>query len=138
MIYPTPGRIVWYHPPATAAYPKIGNQPHPAMIAHVLENGRINLTVSAPSGDTYAAREVHLLEDGEPAPAGQPYAEWMPYQKGQAAKAEQLDKLAGVGDGRTGPASGGAQQAPPAPQPANPAPAPAPQPAAAAPAQAAS
>lgn len=102
MIYPTPGRIVWFHPPATAAYPKVGDQPHPAMIAHVLEDGRINLTVSAPSGDTYAAREVHLLQDGEPAPIGQAYAEWMPYQKGQAAKAELLEAHAaskGTGSG---------------------------------------
>jgi hypothetical protein len=91
MIYPTPGRIVWYHPAPNAAYPKQGGQPQAAIIAAVLEDVElINLTVCAPSGDTYAARNVILLRDGQCAPADRDYAEWMPYQKGQAAKTEQL------------------------------------------------
>jgi len=90
MIQPTIGRIVWFHPLPTAAYPKVDGQPHAAMIAFVKNSTTVNLTVSAWSGDTYAARHVRLLQDGEAAPVDEPYAEWMPYQRGQAARADAL------------------------------------------------
>jgi hypothetical protein len=90
MIEPTIGRIVWFHPLPTAAYPKVDGQPHGAMIAFVKNDTTVNLTVSDYSGETYAARHVRLLQDDEPAPVDEPYAEWMPYQRGQAARADAL------------------------------------------------
>jgi hypothetical protein len=108
MIAPTIGRIVWYHPLPSAPYPKVDDQPHAAIIAFVKNNTTVNLTVSAWSGDTYAARHVRLLQDDEPAPADEPYAEWMPYQRGQAARADALaQQLQQRPGGETGGSGGG-------------------------------
>jgi hypothetical protein len=96
MITPTIGRIVWFHPGEKSPYPKQNDQPHAAIIVDVQSPSVVNLTVCAPSGDTYAARGVLLLQDGETPPSGESYAEWMPYQKAQAAKTGQLEqKFAG-------------------------------------------
>ncbi len=89
-IKPTVGRVVWLY-----VYGKTqldaNEQPQAAFIAYVHSDRCVNLTVLAHDGTPYAATEVQLVQDGEDPPAHQ-FCTWMPYQKGQAAKTEQLEK----------------------------------------------
>jgi Phage protein (N4 Gp49/phage Sf6 gene 66) family len=52
----------------------------------------VNLMVINPNGHCDVRTSVSLRQDGDPEPQGS-YCEWMPYQKGQAAKAETLENL---------------------------------------------
>jgi len=91
MIQPTIGRIVWYHPASTEAIPGAGGpQPLAAIIAHVWSDTCVNLAVFDANGTANNRTSVYLLQDGAERP-GSMYAEWMPYQKGQAAKTEALE-----------------------------------------------
>jgi hypothetical protein len=83
MILPTPGRIVWFFPAIAERDPN--GQPLAAIVAKVLSERSVNLTVSHGDGTTYAAQGVQLLQDDDAAPETG-HATWMPYQKGQAAK----------------------------------------------------
>jgi hypothetical protein len=97
MIVPSNGRIVLFHPGEFfqgRQYDKA--QPLGAMIVHVFDARTVNLTVMDSTGHPCAAQRVPLLQDDDTPPADGPYAEWMAYQKGQAAKTEALEqKLAG-------------------------------------------
>lgn len=86
MIQPTVGRVVWYWPDG----PKV-DQPRAAIIASVHSDTCVNLLVIDENGGTHGATSVHLHQGGVSVPP-LPYAEWMPYQKGQAAKTEALEK----------------------------------------------
>lgn len=80
MIQPTVGRVVWYR--------VVGDeeqQPQAATVAHVNENGTVNLSVADHEGNVRAKRDVPLIQDGESAPESGDYCEWMPYQKAVAA-----------------------------------------------------
>lgn len=48
------------------------------------------------NGVPFAATSMKLLQDDDVPPEGIWYAEWMPYQKGQAAKTESLEKQLGT------------------------------------------
>jgi hypothetical protein len=138
MIDPTPGRVVHYRPPGS--HPS--DQPHAAHIAFVHNARLVNLMIISDDGIAYPGTEIPLLQDGDPVPTGahRGYAEWMPYQKGQAAKTEALQAQvaasapaaaaqAQASQGPTPTPQSAAQAVPPAPPP-QPAPAtPAPQPA---------
>jgi hypothetical protein len=87
MISPTPGRIVWFYPSVEEGRDPNG-QPLGAMVAKVLSDRCLNLTVSHGDGTTYARQSVQLLQDDDAVPETA-YAAWMPYQKGQAAKHDQ-------------------------------------------------
>lgn len=91
MITPTLGRIVWFQPHNEAGL----NTQQSAIIARVNDDGTLNLTVFAPDGYPYGIQNVPLLQDDDPTPNGGFYAEWMPYQKGQAAKTEAAEAAAG-------------------------------------------
>ena len=91
MITPTLGRIVWFQPHNEAGL----NTQQSAIIARVNDDGTLNLTVFAPDGYPYGIQNVPLLQDDDPTPVGGFYAEWMPYQKGQAAKTEAAEAAAG-------------------------------------------
>ncbi len=84
MITPTPGRIVWFFPSIENRRDPNG-QPLAAIVAKVLSDRCLNLTVCHGDGTTYAAQTIQLLQDADEAPETA-YACWMPYQKGQAAK----------------------------------------------------
>lgn len=84
MITPTPGRIVWFFPSLEAGRDPNG-QPLAAILAKVISERCVNLTVSHGDGTTYAAQNVQLLQDDDAVPETA-YACWMPFQKGQAAK----------------------------------------------------
>lgn len=96
MISPTIGRVVLFWP----SVPPGGlqrTQPYPALVSYVWSDRLINIGGFDGNGVPFAATSVPLLQDDDIAPAGY-YAEWMPYQKGQAAKAEALQsQLAAAG-----------------------------------------
>jgi hypothetical protein len=91
LIKPTIGRVVWYWP-TNRTQPE---QPHAAIIAHVWRDDLVNLAYFDSNGIARHATSVVLRQgEGDQATAtmAQDYCEWMPYQKGQAAKAEQLER----------------------------------------------
>lgn len=91
MITPTVGRVVIYRPSQTEIFPggNGGDQGLAATIAHVWHDRLVSLTVSDQSGYTYGRTSVTLHQDG-PTPVGVAYCEWMEYQRGQAAKYDNL------------------------------------------------
>jgi len=89
MIEPTVGRIVWFHPVKDVPMADDG-QPLAGIIARVWTPHLINLTYFDCHGGVHAEKSVMLLQDDDLPIEGQAYAEWMPYQKGQAAKYEAL------------------------------------------------
>lgn len=116
MIVPTVGRVVLFHP-AKNDY-RLGAGVLAAIVAQV--NGdTLNLGVFDGNGASHARQSVPLVQDDAPVPEGC-YCEWMPYQKGQAAKVDDgVAKLAArvetieaiVGDW-TPPDKGSANQEP--------------------------
>ncbi|MCY1167114.1 hypothetical protein D9M73_70710 [compost metagenome] len=92
LIPPTPGRVVWFYPDPNSAESgfarNIDGQPLAALIARVWSDRMVNLMVVDANGVCHPRTSVHLVqEDGEPQPSGD-YCTWMPFQKGQAAKAD--------------------------------------------------
>ena len=87
MIKPTIGRVVWvqnrYGSTDTS-------QPEPALISYVWSDTMINVGGFDHNGMPFNSTSLRLRQDDEDAPQGA-YAEWMPYQKGQAAKTETLE-----------------------------------------------
>ena len=91
MIQPTVGRVVWF-------YKWVGSQgykgPLAAHVAFVHSDSMVNLMVIDENGNPRPETSVHLRQDDEEREQSD-YCEWMPYQKGQAAKTEALEaKLA--------------------------------------------
>lgn len=96
IIKPTVGRKVWYRhpngmililPDGTQFSPvQNGDQPLDATVIYVWGDRMVNLDVTDHAGNRFIATSVTLLQDGDACFPGA-YAEWMPYQKGQAAKA---------------------------------------------------
>ena len=98
MIKPTIGRVVWLFRDKLA-------DPIPALICRVYDDRCINVGGFDTSGKPIAYVEVRIFqdEDGEARPNSGVYAEWMPYQKGQAAKTDALELAAAArGQGPTG------------------------------------
>ena len=91
MIQPTVGRIVLYHPGPSDPGGVVPGDAQAAIIAHVWSNTSINLCVFDPDGLPYSRTSVYL-QQAEDLDQSLPYATWMPYQKGQAAKTEELEK----------------------------------------------
>lgn len=89
MIRPTVGRVVLLNN-------RPGNQgpAEAALIAFVHSDTCINVGGFDHNGHPMSATSVPLIQEGEPMPVPPHYegiyAEWMPYQKGQAARTEQL------------------------------------------------
>lgn len=84
MIEPTVGRIVWYWEDNTY------NQPYAAIVVWVNNSEHVNISAFNSRGHNFSRHDV-LLYQGEGDKPPYPYAEWMPYQKGQAAKTEALE-----------------------------------------------
>jgi hypothetical protein len=94
MIKPTIGRVVWFHPSNDGG--ESGFAPSPicaAIVAYVHSDTCVNLAVFDGNGAAHSKTSVTLIQEGDAAPAGY-YCEWMPYQKGQAAKTEALEAAA--------------------------------------------
>lgn len=92
MIKPSIGRVVlfWPGPPVHSEV-----QPMPALVAFVHSDRLINVGGFDMNGNPIKATSVTLLQDDDVPPSVGPYAEWMPYQKGQAAKTEALEASIG-------------------------------------------
>lgn len=93
MIVPSVGRVIWYH----AGQEPLGfSNPQPAVcaaiVAYVHSDSMVNLTVFDAVGIAHGRTSVPLVQDGDTVPSF-PYCEWMPYQKGQAAKTEMFEKV---------------------------------------------
>lgn len=90
MIKPTVGRVVWYYPPGC----KQGEQPLPALVAHVWGDDCVNLAIFDANGVPYQKppTSVYLAQEGAEVPSGGNYCTWMPYQMGQAKKTEAAEK----------------------------------------------
>ena len=91
MITPTNGRVVWFHPNGTSrpGFSFYGKQPCAAQVVYVHSDRMVNLAVNDHSGTHFPFSSVPLVQEGDDKPApGTAYCEWMPYQKGQAARAD--------------------------------------------------
>lgn len=103
MITPTIGRVVWFYPSPSDAtlFPLralFGHQPMAAHVAVVHNDALVNLMVIDPTGHAHPRGSVILRQEGDAPPENAAaYCEWMPYQKGQAAKTEALEARAGSG-----------------------------------------
>jgi hypothetical protein len=105
MIEPTNGRIVWYTPyknelaesrGMATQRDKDGNIiPLAAQICAVWGPRCVNLLVTDCNGKTFAVTSQSLLQDDDVGNEHGGFAQWMPYQKGQAAKAEALEAKPG-------------------------------------------
>ena len=88
MIKPTVGRVMWYWPVVTERTA----QPYAALVTYVHGDNMVNLVGFTPNGVAFPTMSVPIVQDGSPYTAGDsPYAEWMPYQVGQAKKHEADD-----------------------------------------------
>ncbi|MEW5745256.1 MAG: hypothetical protein AB1805_07470 [Nitrospirota bacterium] len=92
MITPTVGRVVLFTPAKSDFMATIDRQPCAAIIAAVHSDTCVNLAVFDANGAHHSRTSVPLIQDGAPKPEAGDYCEWMPYQKGQAAKTEELEK----------------------------------------------
>lgn len=85
-IIPTIGRVVWYYHGQAAQ-----SQPYAALVTYVHSPALVNLVAFNANGEPLSCTSVPLHQDGDERPSGH-YCEWMPYQKGQAAKTVALEK----------------------------------------------
>ena len=88
MIKPTVGRVVWYWPHKDDhQIVKGGDQPLAAFVSHVWNDTCVNLAVFDANGVAFSRTSVLLVQEGNPVPDSN-FAEWIPYQIGQAKKHE--------------------------------------------------
>lgn len=98
MIAPTIGRVVWYRPSSSPTHPDHAltfesDQPMAAIVTYVWSDTCVNLAVFDYNGKSHSRTSV-TLHQGEGECSSSPYCEWMPYQKGQAAKTEAAEEEA--------------------------------------------
>lgn len=83
MIKPTIGRVMWFWPVARER----GAQPYASLVTYVHDDNMVNLVAFTTDGVPFGAGSVAIVQDGGPwVPGDLPYAEWMPYQVGQAKR----------------------------------------------------
>lgn len=90
MIQPTVGRVVLIRRPHIHTSAK--DQPECGLITYVHSERMINVVGFTWDGAPFALTSLRLKQEGDEVPVGAQHAEWMPYQKGQAAKTEALEK----------------------------------------------
>ncbi len=100
MIEPTIGRVVWVR----NRHGRMHDQPETAQICFVHSNTLINVGGLDHVGQHFRCVNIQLRQ-GEPSEVIDPnaaYCEWMPYQKGQAAKTdavmEEVKRMASAGE----------------------------------------
>lgn len=86
MIKPSIGRVVWFWTCAGEAE-KPNAQPFAALVTYVHSDDCVNLAVFDREGDHIPHAAIQLW-NGEGERPRSLHCEWMPYQKGQAAKQE--------------------------------------------------
>ena len=85
MIKPSVGRVLWFFRDANQ------DQPMAAQISYVWSDRLVNIGYLDPNGNARAETSVQLVQDGDSVFGPCRYCRWMPYQQGQAAKAEALE-----------------------------------------------
>ncbi len=85
MIKPSIGRVLWFYDENHSE----GDQPKTALVCHVWSDTCVNLAVFDTNGNPTPGRTSVLLHQGEGERPARMFAEWMPYQIGQAAKHEK-------------------------------------------------
>lgn len=96
MIKPTVGRKVWYRPSrddvegagGQTRMMNTAGQPLDATVVAVWGDRCVNLAIFDIHAQLHERRSVTLVQEGDPIPKFGRYAEWMPYQVGQAKKEE--------------------------------------------------
>lgn len=92
MIKPSIGHVVWFTPVSnTGSSDFAPGAPLAAIVAHVHSDRCVNLGVFDANGVVHSRCSVTLLQDDDAKPENGYYAEWMPFQKGQAAKTEAIE-----------------------------------------------
>ena len=93
MIKPTVGRMLHYYPASEDGGAIISfGQPLAATIAHVWNDRCINIAYLDTNGVWRGKTSVLLVHENDEARPGAGYCVWMPYQKGQAAKTDSLER----------------------------------------------
>ena len=87
MITPTNGRQVWFHPNGSLPDVAYMGLALAATVVHVWSDRCVNLQVLDANGVAHQVTSVTLLQDTDAPPLVGVYAEWMPFQKGQAKAA---------------------------------------------------
>lgn len=91
MISPTNGRVVLFQPGTMFRGTQLDlKQKLTAQVVHVFSDRMVNLVVFDSYGAHFQVSSVQLLQDGD-TPACDFWCEWMPFQKGQAAKTEAAE-----------------------------------------------
>lgn len=91
MIKPSIGRVVWVRRPDSLNQ----SQPEAALVTFVHSDTCINVGGFDANGAPFARTSVYLDQGDAPRPSWATiYAEWMPYQKGQAVKHDALETAA--------------------------------------------
>jgi hypothetical protein len=90
MIKPSVGRVVWYRP----EHVDPEEQPFAAIVTYVWNDRLVNLAVFDHYGVIQTRTSALLVQEGDPKPEVGSYAEWMPYQIGQAKKHEAETQIA--------------------------------------------
>ncbi|WP_260524582.1 hypothetical protein [Pseudomonas aeruginosa] len=93
MIKPTVGRVLWFWPSPEDRCARIEGQPLAAIVAHAWSDTCVNLAYFDANGVHRHKTSVLLVQEGAQRPAAG-FAEWMPYQKGQATKTEAVQREA--------------------------------------------
>lgn len=94
MIEPTVGRVVWFFEPVSQD-PK---HPMAAIVTWVHGPRCVNLVAFTPNGHPIQRTSVPLVQgDGSDGPVDGCWAEWMPFQKGQAARTEKAEAQLAAG-----------------------------------------
>jgi len=88
MIKPTVGRVVLFTP--RHEHHQDHRQPWAALIAYVHGDRMVNLAAFDQNGCAQPKNSVQLLQDDDRKPEGGYFCSWMPYQVGQAVRAEEL------------------------------------------------
>jgi cell wall-associated NlpC family hydrolase len=81
MIKPTVGRVVWYRPTGASG------ATHAAIVCGINSDTNVNLAVFGLYGDGPSQHTSVPLKQEDSETFSGPYAEWMPYQIGQAKAA---------------------------------------------------
>lgn len=95
VIIPTIGRRVWFWPAGLRRTEVVCNNPSVPMdagIVYVWGDRMVNLDVTDHAGNHHAFTSVDLWQGDGDRPNGA-YCEWMPYQKGQASKPDDIKAL---------------------------------------------
>jgi hypothetical protein len=90
MITPTIGRQVWFVHKGKYTHARALGPIFAATITHVWSDHCINIAAIDSDGMVFGVTSVELCQETLAPP--HPHCVWMPYQKGQAAKVDEMER----------------------------------------------